>query len=209
MPPHHALSAEHETSAVFSATDLTVSDPENALPPLGLEDLSPPLRAACANAGWTRLMSVQAYALPYLLAGRDLMVQSRTGSGKTGAYLLPLLDRIRADRRVTQALVLVPTRELALQVTNEANVLAAGSSLSAAAVYGGVGYGKQMEALRQGAQLVVGTPGRILDHLLRRTLTLDALTSLVLDEADRMLSIGFYPAMKEVQRYLPKRRVLT
>jgi len=189
-------------------TDPSVSGPKNAPPPLGLQDLPSSLRAACANAGWTQLMPVQAYALPYLLAGRDLMVQSRTGSGKTGAYLLPLIDRIKAEQRAVQALVLVPTRELALQVTQEANTLAAGSSLSAVAVYGGVGYGKQMDALRQGVQLVVGTPGRVLDHLLRRTMTLDALSVLVLDEADRMLSIGFYPDMKEVQRYLPKRRVL-
>jgi ATP-dependent RNA helicase DeaD len=209
MPPHDASHTEHENPAVFSAPDLSVSDPENAPPPLALEDLPPPLRAACANAGWTRLMPVQTYALPYLLTGRDLMVQSRTGSGKTGAYLLPLLDRIKSGQRAAQALVLVPTRELALQVTHEANALAAGTPLSAVTVYGGVGYGKQMEALRQGAQLVVGTPGRVLDHLLRRTLTLDALGALVLDEADRMLSIGFYPDMKEVQRYLPKRRVLT
>jgi len=193
---------------IFSMTDPSVSDSKNAPPPLGLQDLSPSLRAACANAGWTQLMPVQAYALPYLLAGRDLMVQSRTGSGKTGAYLLPLLDRIKAEQRAVQALVLVPTRELALQVTQEANTLAAGSSLSAVAVYGGVGYGKQKDALRQGVQLVVGTPGRVLDHLLRRTMTLDALSVLVLDEADRMLSIGFYPDMKEVQRYLPRRRVL-
>jgi ATP-dependent RNA helicase DeaD len=154
-------------------------------------------------------MPVQAYALPYLLAGRDLMVQSRTGSGKTGAYLLPLLDRLNAAQRAVQALVLVPTRELALQVSQEANTLTAGTSLSVAAVYGGVGYGRQLEALRQGAQLVVGTPGRVLDHLLRRSMTLDALRALVLDEADLMLSIGFYPDMKEVQRYLPKRRVPT
>ena len=207
MPTHDAVYADTEALAL-AASDLSVSDPENAPPPLGLHDLPPALRAACANAGWTQLMPVQSYALPYLLAGRDLMVQSRTGSGKTGAYLLPLFDRLNAAQRAVQALVLVPTRELALQVTQEANTLAAGSSLAAVGVYGGVGYGKQLEALRQGAQLVVGTPGRVLDHLLRRSMTLDALRALVLDEADRMLSIGFYPDMKEVQRYLPKRRVL-
>jgi len=208
MPPHNTSHTDTGTFAAF-ASELSVSEPANAPPPLSLEDLSPLMRAACANAGWARLMPVQAYALPYLLAGRDLMVQSRTGSGKTGAYLLPMLDRIKSAQRAVQALVLVPTRELALQVTHEANALAAGASISAAAVYGGVGYGSQADALRQGVQLVVGTPGRVLDHLLRRTMTLDALDMLVLDEADRMLSIGFYPDMKEVQRYLPRRRVLT
>ncbi|MCL2124055.1 MAG: DEAD/DEAH box helicase, partial [Desulfovibrionaceae bacterium] len=208
MPSHDTLHTAAEELAV-SAPEPSISEPANAPLPLSLEDLPAPLRAACANAGWTRLMPVQAYALPYLLAGRDIMVQSRTGSGKTGAYLLPLIDRINARQRAVQALVLVPTRELALQVEHEANILAAGASLSAVAVYGGVGYGRQMDALRQGAQLVVGTPGRVLDHLLRRTMALDALNALVLDEADRMLSIGFYPDMKEVQRHLPKRRVLT
>jgi ATP-dependent RNA helicase DeaD len=208
MSPHDTSHTDNKAFAV-SAPAPSVSEPEDAPPPLDLEALSAPLRTACANAGWTRLMPVQAYALPYLLAGRDLMVQSRTGSGKTGAYLLPLIDRINAAQRAVQALVLVPTRELALQVEHEANILASGAPLSAVAVYGGVGYGRQMEALRQGVQLVVGTPGRVLDHLLRRTMTLDALSALVLDEADRMLSIGFYPDMKEVQRYLPKRRVLT
>ncbi|MDR0239744.1 MAG: DEAD/DEAH box helicase, partial [Deltaproteobacteria bacterium] len=199
-----------QTNAEAPATpEASVSEPADAPRPVSLEELPAPLRAACANAGWTRLMPVQAHALPYLLAGRDLMVQSRTGSGKTGAYLLPLLDRINAAQRAVQALVLAPTRELALQVEHEANTLAAGSALSAVAVYGGVGYGRQMDALRQGVQLVVGTPGRVLDHLLRRTMSLDALRALVLDEADRMLSIGFYPDMKEVQRHLPKRRVLT
>ncbi|MDR2696758.1 MAG: DEAD/DEAH box helicase, partial [Deltaproteobacteria bacterium] len=175
MPPHDTAPAGPEAPAVFSTPDPSVSAPENAPPPLSLEDLPPPLRAACANAGWTQLMPVQAYALPYLLAGRDLMVQSRTGSGKTGAYLLPLIDGINAGQRAVQALVLVPTRELALQVEHEAGILTAGTPLSAVAVYGGVGYGRQMDALRQGAQLVVGTPGRVLDHLLRRTMTLDAL----------------------------------
>ena len=207
MPSHDTAYTDIGPLAT-PAPDLSVSDPENAPPPLDLRALPPALRAACANAGWTQLMPVQSYALPYLLAGRDLMVQSRTGSGKTGAYLLPLLDRINAEQRAVQALVLVPTRELALQVTQEAATLAAGASLSVVAVYGGTGYGKQLEALRRGVQLVVGTPGRVLDHLLRRALTLDALNALVLDEADRMLSIGFYPDMKEVQRYLPKRRVL-
>lgn len=131
------------------------------------------------------------------------MVQSRTGSGKTGTYLLPLLARLNPALPAVQALILVPTRELAVQVEQEARALFKSSGLTVAAVYGGVGYGKQMEALRQGVSVVVGTPGRVLDHLLRRTLHLDRLASLVFDEADRMLSIGFYPDMKEIQRYLP------
>lgn len=192
-------------ATMADSNPLLVEEPADALPPLNLEDLPPRLRDACASAGWPALMPVQARALPYLLNGRDLMVQSRTGSGKTGAYLLPMLDRLDPALKAVQGLVLAPTRELAAQVEHEARILFAGSGLEVAAVYGGVGYGKQMEALKRGVSLVVGTPGRVLDHLLRRTLVLDKVSSLVFDEADRMLSIGFYPDMKEIQRYLPQR----
>ncbi len=184
-----------------------VVEPEDALPPVTLADLSPRMQAAAANAGWTKLMPVQAKAIPYMLAGRDLMVQSRTGSGKTGAFLLPILDRIDPDKPVCQALILVPTRELAQQVAKEAALLAQGAGVRSVAIYGGVKYGPQIQALEKGAHLVIGTPGRILDHLLRRNLRLDDLRFLVFDEADRMLSMGFYPDMREVQRYLPKRRI--
>lgn len=190
----------------FTAED---QEPDNSLPSVTLEDLPQSLREAVERAGWTSLMPVQARSLPYLLAGRDIMVQSRTGSGKTGAFLLPALERLDPARKECQAMVLAPTRELALQTEHEAGILFAGTGLKAVACYGGVGYGKQKEALSAGAQLVVGTPGRILDHLQSRNFNLDALRMLILDEADRMLSIGFYPDMKDVQRYLPKRRVPT
>lgn len=208
----HSQEGASELLAVQNADDLeilSVTEPEDVLPRTHLEKLPELLQEACARAGWTGLMPVQSLALPYLLARRDLMVQSRTGSGKTGTYLLPMLKHLSADRPAVQALALVPTRELAVQVEREAHALFQGTGINAVAVYGGVGYGRQMEALRAGAQLVVGTPGRVLDHLLRRTLILDALRFLVFDEADRMLSIGFYPDMKEVQRYLPKKRVPT
>ena len=188
---------------------LRVLEPENALPPISLADLPDTLQQAVARANWPSLMPVQSRALPYLMAGRDIMVQSRTGSGKTGAFLLPALTRLVPTRPVCQCLILVPTRELALQVEHEAKTLFAETDLRAVAVYGGVGYGRQMEGLRAGAHLVVGTPGRVLDHLLRRTLTLDSLSMLIFDEADRMLSIGFYPDMKAVQRYLPRKHVPT
>ena len=173
--------------------ELKITAPEDSLPPCALEDLPETVQQACARAGWTRLMPVQAHALPYLMAGRDIMVQSRTGSGKTGAYLLPLLTLLDVGERKVQALILAPTRELAGQVEHEARTLFEGTGLSVAALYGGVGYGRQLEALREGVQLIVGTPGRVLDHLLRRTLSLDSLRALIFDEADRMLSIGFYP----------------
>lgn len=200
-----AKAKSHPSNAIQTSSEIiSVDEPENALPEVSLADLPQLLQTACAKAGWNSLMPVQSRALPYLLEGRDLMVQSRTGSGKTGTYLLPLMARLNPAMPAVQALILVPTRELAVQVEQEAKTLFKGSGFTVAAVYGGVGYGKQMDALRQGVSVVVGTPGRVLDHLLRRTLNLDHISALIFDEADRMLSIGFYPDMKEIQRYLPE-----
>jgi ATP-dependent RNA helicase DeaD len=173
---------------------------------MALADLPQDSQDAVAKLGWTSLMPVQAKAMPYLRAGRDLMVQSRTGSGKTGAFLLPILERIDSRRPSCQALVLVPTRELANQVNGEAERMTEGSQVRVVPVYGGVGYGAQLDAMKAGAHLVIGTPGRILDHLQRGTLKLDDLRVLVFDEADRMLSMGFYPDMIELRGYLPQKR---
>ncbi len=154
-------------------------------------------------------MPVQAKSIPYFLAGQDMMVQSRTGSGKTGAYILPIIQKINAQQNFAQALVLVPTRELALQVSREAEMLTQGTNIRTAVVYGGVGYNAQLEAFRGGAQLVIGTPGRILDHLLKNTLSLDHLKILIFDEADRMLSMGFYPDMVKIRKYIPSSKILS
>jgi ATP-dependent RNA helicase DeaD len=189
--------------------DESVVEPVDAFPEISIEDLAPELRAACENAGWKSLTPVQAKAIPYILAGRDMMVQSRTGSGKTGAYILPIMQKIDFRQNNAQALVLVPTRELAMQVSREAQMLVQGSDLRVAVVYGGVGYGPQLEAFRGGAQLVVGTPGRILDHLLKNTLSLDHLKILIFDEADRMLSMGFYPDMVKIRKYVPAKEIVS
>jgi ATP-dependent RNA helicase DeaD len=188
------------------------NEPEKStdeLPPATLADFPEKLRQGATRAGWSELMPVQARAIPYLLARRDMLIQSRTGSGKTGAYLLPILSQVDPARPLTQALVLVPTRELARQVAVEAEVLGRDTGVRSVAVYGGVGYGPQLDALHAGAHLVIGTPGRILDHLLRRSLVLDNLSFLIFDEADRMLSMGFYPDMRRVQSYLPRQPVST
>ena len=174
-----------------------------------MENLPAALREGFNRLGWTSLMPVQARAIPYIMAHRDVMIQSRTGSGKTGAYLTPIFQQINPEQDTTQALVLTPTRELAQQVVHEAEILGSAMRVRTVAVYGGVSYGPQLEAFRRGAHLVVGTPGRILDHLLRRSMTLYRLKILVFDEADRMLSMGFYPDMKRVQRYLPDRPINT
>ncbi|MCB2156462.1 DEAD/DEAH box helicase [bacterium] len=175
------------------------------LAPAQLEDLPEDIRNAVVRAGWKGLMPVQERAIPYMLERRDLMVQSRTGSGKTGAFVLPILHQIDSTSKSCQALILVPTRELALQVSTEATKLSGDSGVRVVAVYGGVAYGPQIDGFKAGAHIVVGTPGRVLDHLLKGALSLNGLDFLIFDEADRMLSMGFYPDMKKVQRYLPDR----
>ncbi len=207
--PHEAIEQDPPEEEQTKLENQEEADEEGAqlLPAVSLADLSAPMQAAAQRAGWDHLMPVQSATIPYIMAHRDLMVQSRTGSGKTGAYLLPVLERIDPNKATTQAMVLTPTRELALQVSREAEMLAGDSGVRVAAVYGGVGYGPQLEAFRKGAHLVIGTPGRILDHLLRRSLTLDNLRILIFDEADRMLSMGFYPDMVRVRSYLPRRQI--
>lgn len=200
---------EEEAVSISKNTNLARLEITSELPEAALSDLPEKLRLGAAQAGWTELMPVQAKAIPYLFAQRDMMIQSRTGSGKTGAYLLPMLELINPYEKNTQALILVPTRELANQVAGEASTLGHATGVHSVAVYGGVGYGDQLDAFKAGAHLVVGTPGRVLDHLLRRSLSLEHLTFLVFDEADRMLSMGFYPDMRRVKGYLPEKHVST
>jgi len=181
-------------------------EPEPPLPEATVDSLPDALRRSVQAAGWPSLMPVQARAIPYLLAGRDLIVQSKTGSGKTGAFLLPLFEQLDPKLKAAQALILSPTRELAKQIHDEFLRIRGDSALEGAMIYGGVRYGPQLKALEDGAQVVVGTPGRILDHLQRKTLKLDRLRWFVLDEADEMLSMGFYPDMMQLKRYLPSPR---
>ncbi len=181
---------------------------QNPLEPFTLDTLPESMRQVYKDAKWDEIMPVQAQSMPYLLANRDIMVQSRTGSGKTASYLIPLIEKLDLSSRKTQALILVPTRELALQVQKEAHKLFL-NSVATLSLYGGVPYTKQLYALNKGVQVVIGTPGRILDHLQRGTLNLDDLEVLVFDEADRMLSIGFYPDMKALQEYLPSKPMLS
>lgn len=198
------MNQEYQTDTPNEPNDTTVIQPDDALPSVTLDDLPDWQQKVIAKVGWQELTRVQTMAIPYIQAERDMMIQSRTGSGKTAAFVLPLLEKIDPSRNHTQAMVLVPTRELAQQVTHEVDTLRAGSDVRSIAVYGGVGYGPQIEALRGGAHFVVGTPGRILDHLLKKNLRLDNLRYLIFDEADRMLSMGFYPDMRRIATHLPK-----
>ncbi len=161
--------------------------------------------ALLADMDITEPTPVQVEAIPALLAGYDLVGQSATGSGKTLAYGIPLVERL-AKARVVQALVLVPTRELAMQVNDVLGKLAKNRRLTTAILVGGRSYGPQISALRYGAQIVVGTPGRIKDHLDRGSLKLDNLRICILDEADQMLDIGFAPAIEEILATTPENR---
>ncbi len=205
--PASADALQDQLAQSLSAGAEHLVEPADALPSTSMADLPDSLREAAARAGWTELMTVQARTIPYMLARRDLICQSRTGSGKTGAFALPTLKRMKNPGPTGQTLILVPTRELAKQVGDEINLLAGDTGVRCISVYGGVGYGPQIDAFEAGAQIVVGTPGRILDHLLKRTLSLKALEILVFDEADRMMSMGFYPDMKQIQRFLPRKRI--
>ncbi|MBV9707276.1 MAG: DEAD/DEAH box helicase [Chloroflexi bacterium] len=163
-------------------------------------------QAALANMGITEPTPIQAEAIPVLLAGNDVVGQSATGSGKTLAYGIPLVERVAKHTRVVQALVLMPTRELAIQVHAVLDKLAASRRLSTALLVGGRAYGSQLSALRYGAQIVIGTPGRVKDHLDRGTLVLSQLRMCVLDEADQMLDSGFAPEVEEILASTPDKR---
>jgi ATP-dependent RNA helicase RhlE len=157
--------------------------------------------------GFLHPTSIQAEAIPPALAGRDVIACASTGSGKTAAFLLPILHRlIDRPRGTTRALILTPTRELAAQVLEHCSDLALHTPVTAAAIYGGVGMGPQEHALRTGVDILVATPGRLLDHLRYSYANLSKLEFLVLDEADRMLDMGFLPEIRRVLRHVPARR---
>jgi len=185
-------------------------EPDPPLDEIELEDLPDDVEQAARAAGWDHLMSVQQKAIPYMLARRDIMVQSQTGSGKTGAFLLPLFDVLDEELQKQQVLILTPTRELARQINEEFQRMKiatpATNNLETALIYGGVAYGPQIEALKEGAQVVIGTPGRVLDLLNKGHFKADHVQMLILDEADEMLSMGFYPDMEEIRSYLPEKR---
>ena len=170
--------------------------------------------AACASAarlGYQTPTPIQIEAIPLVLSGVDLLARAQTGTGKTAAFGLPMIERLLARdagavRRMPASLVLVPTRELAVQVQQALATYAASTPLRLAAIFGGVPMNGQIHVLRRGVDIVVATPGRLIDHLQRRTIDLSAITMLTLDEADRMLDMGFLPALRRVVAALPRRR---
>jgi ATP-dependent RNA helicase RhlE len=168
--------------------------------------LRPEVLAAVRETGYTHPTPIQHEAIPLALRGRDLIGLAQTGTGKTAAFTLPIIDRLLDGPRRTRVLILTPTRELAAQVDESFVKYSKGSGLSVVAVYGGVGLEPQEKALRRGVDVVVATPGRLLDHLERRNVSFEHLEVLVLDEADRMLDMGFAPQINKVVAQIPPYR---
>ena len=170
------------------------------------DSFSEKIRKGIATLGWKEPVPVQRRVIPLMRAGRDLIVQAITGSGKTGAFGLPIVESVDLAKRAVQALVMEPTRELAAQVAGEIAVMGKPSGIEATAIYGGVAYGPQLDALERGVPIICGTPGRILDHLKARRMDLRHVRILIFDEADELLSLGFWPDMREIQSFLPRDR---
>ena len=166
--------------------------------------LHPDLLKGIRELGFIRPTPIQVDAIPPALAGRDVLACAMTGSGKTAAFLLPILQRLlRQPRGTTRALILTPTRELAAQILEDLNALAVHTPITGAAIFGGVGMGPQEHAFRSGTDVLIATPGRLLDHFHHPYARLSGLEVLVLDEADRMLDMGFLPEIKKILRHLP------
>ena len=169
--------------------------------------LSAEVLKAIEKMGFEQAAPIQAEAIPPLLAGKDIVGQSQTGSGKTAAFGIPAIEKVETDKRAVQVLILCPTRELAVQVSEEIHKLGAFKrGLHALPIYGGQSYDRQLYGLRQGAHIVIGTPGRVMDHMRRGTLKFDALKMVILDEVDVMLNMGFREDIELILTATPKER---
>ena len=193
--------AEHEANEESLAQGELAADESFAALGLKQEVLD-----AIEEMGWAAPTPVQVRCLGPASEGRDLIVQSRTGTGKTGAFGIPIVDRIAEAGRGVQAVILAPTRELALQSAKEIGKLGKGLGIRTAAIYGGAPMEKQVDEIRRGAEIISGTPGRVLDHIKRGTLDVKNLRVLVLDEADEMLSMGFAKELNAIMKELPSKR---
>jgi len=207
-PPHAAtvavLDGQEEVpqqsgalaAAEAATTDITFAD-------LGL---TPPMLEALKDAGYQRPTPIQAQAVPLALKGRDIIGLAMTGTGKTAAFVIPIIERLLGGPRRTRALILTPTRELCVQVEQSFKKYGRHSALAVIPVYGGVGYEPQVTALRAGVDVVVATPGRLIDHLEKQNVVFDEVEVLVLDEADRMLDMGFAPQINRIVAQLHQYR---
>ena len=198
-----ALPESNSNAEVFTTT-ITSAEPESGFAGFGFSEA---LLRTLADKGYTDPSPIQKAAFPELMLGRDLVGQAQTGTGKTAAFALPLLERLESGQKTPQALVLAPTRELAMQVAESFKAYSAGHPhLKVLAVYGGTDFRSQISALRRGVDVVVGTPGRVMDHMRQGTLDTSGLRSLVLDEADEMLRMGFIDDVEWILDQLPEQR---
>jgi len=169
--------------------------------------LSPEMQRAIADMGFEEASPIQSEAIPYIMEGRDIIGQAQTGTGKTAAFGIPAIESIDPKDRRVQALILCPTRELAIQVAEEiSKLIKYKRDISLVPIYGGQSYDRQLKALKQGVQIVIGTPGRVMDHIERGTLQLDAVKKIILDEADEMLDMGFREDIEFVLTKIPAER---
>src|SRR5580698_5096211 len=169
--------------------------------------LSAEILKAIDKLGFEKASPIQAEAIPVLLSGRDVVGQSQTGSGKTAAFAVPAIEKVDPQLRAVQVIILCPTRELAVQVSEEVHKLALFKrGIHALPIYGGQSYERQFLGLKRGAQIVIGTPGRVMDHMRRGTLRLDKVKMVILDEADVMLDMGFRDDIEFILQGVPKER---
>ena len=195
---------EANSNAEVFTTTVTSAEPESGFAGFGFSEA---LLRTLADKGYSEPSPIQKAAFPELMLGRDLVGQAQTGTGKTAAFALPLLERLESGQKTPQALVLAPTRELAMQVAESFKAYSAGHPhLKVLAVYGGTDFRSQISALRRGVDVVVGTPGRVMDHMRQGTLDTSGLRSLVLDEADEMLRMGFIDDVEWILDQLPEQR---
>ena len=170
-------------------------------------NLSEKLKRALKDIGYIETTEIQKQSIPYILKGRDLIGQSQTGTGKTASFGLPMIEKIDSENRKTQAIILCPTRELAVQVTQELRkYLKYYESIKCMAIYGGESIERQILGLKKGVQIIVGTPGRVMDHMRRRTIKLNQVKMVILDEADEMLNMGFEEDIETILKDIPENR---
>jgi ATP-dependent RNA helicase RhlE len=209
-PQHH----QQPTSAHSRAPALEPTPCETLPVPFASLNLDSRLAEGIRDLGYTETRSIQSAVIPLALAGRDLIACAETGTGKTAAFVVPILQRLltgdlkarEADATKSHVLVLAPTRELAVQIEDEIHGLAYHTSITSAAVYGGVEMGMQERALKAGVDIIVATPGRLLDHLRQQNAGLTGVELLVLDEADRMMDMGFWPDVRRILTTVPTER---
>jgi superfamily II DNA/RNA helicase len=187
-------------------TDASQPASEQALPAFDELGLHPDVLRALEEKGYKQPTPIQAEAIPPLLEGRDLIGGSQTGTGKTAAFSLPLISRLEGNQKDPRVLIVEPTRELAQQVIEQIEMYGKYRHLKSVLLHGGVGYGKQRDALKSGVDIVVATPGRLLDHMGQKLLSLRKIEVLILDEADRMLDMGFMPDVHKIVKACPKKR---